>query len=68
LKRRGNGLPRKIQLLKKEAATAVWATMKVKTKIGLENEEEKANEKTNTTGGKTWWYLIFFRCWESSAH
>ena len=26
---------------------------------GLENEKEKADEKTNTTGGKTRWYLTY---------
>jgi len=36
-------------------AAAVWAAIKTKTKIGLENKkkEEKSDEKTNTIDNKT---------------
>jgi len=46
---------------KRAAATAVWAVMKAKTKIGLENKkkEEKSDEKTNTIDNKTWHHTYY---------
>jgi len=37
----------------KVAATAIWAAMKAKIKIGMEDEEEKNNEQADTSDSKT---------------